>query len=73
MLLTDVIMPGMSGPELVRQLLARQPKLAYLYMSGYTANLIAEQGVREDSVNFIQKPFSRIGLAQKVRAVLDGK
>ncbi|NCA81858.1 MAG: PAS domain S-box protein [Opitutae bacterium] len=72
LLLTDVIMPGMNGPELVRQLLARQPKLAYLYMSGYTANLIAEQGVREDSVNFIQKPFSRIGLAQKVRAVLDG-
>ena len=73
LLLTDVIMPGMNGPELVRQLLTRQPKLAYLYMSGYTANLIAEQGVREDSVNFIQKPFSRTGLAQKVRAVLDGK
>ena len=72
MLLTDVIMPEMNGPDLVRKLLASQPRIACLYMSGYTANLLAEQGVNEDSSNFIQKPFSRGSLARKVRSVLDG-
>ncbi|MGD9782648.1 MAG: PAS domain S-box protein [Kiritimatiellia bacterium] len=67
LLLTDVIMPEMNGPELVQRLKERFPALRHLYMSGYTANLIAEQGVRDDSVNFIQKPFSRKSLAKKVR------
>ena len=67
LLLTDVIMPEMNGPELVQRLKERFPALRHLYMSGYTANLIAEQGVRDDSVNFIQKPFSRKTLAKKVR------
>ena len=66
LLLTDVIMPEMNGPELVRRLKQRFPGFKHLYMSGYTANLIAEQGVRDDSVNFIQKPFSRKTLAKKV-------
>ncbi len=72
LLLTDVIMPEMTGPELVRRLHQQHPRLHYLYMSGYTANLIAEQGVREDSVNFIPKPFTRKALAQKVREAIDG-
>ncbi len=72
LLLTDVIMPDLSGPALVKRLLERWPSLKYLYMSGYAANLIAQEGVREDGVNFLQKPFSRKALAQKVRAVLDG-
>jgi PAS domain S-box-containing protein len=72
LVLTDVIMPEMNGPDLVRQLLERHPDLVCLYMSGYTANLIAEQGVRDDGVNFIAKPFSRNGLARKVRDALDG-
>ena len=72
LLMTDVIMPGMNGPELVRQLLTRQPKLAYLYMSGYTANLIAEQGVKEEGTYFLAKPFSRQAIARKVRQALDG-
>jgi len=69
LLLTDVIMPEMNGPELVQRLLNDHPQLPFLYMSGYTANLLEEKGVREDSVNFIQKPFARETLAQKVQSV----
>ena len=69
LLLTDVIMPVMTGPDLVQQLLKDHPRLPFLYMSGYTANLLEEKGVREDSANFIQKPFSRETLAKKVQSV----
>ncbi len=69
LLLTDVIMPEMTGPDLVQRLLKDLPQLPFLYMSGYTANLLEEKGVREDSANFIQKPFSREILAQKVQSV----
>ncbi len=71
LLLTDVIMPGMNGPELVQRILTWRPGLVYLFMSGYTANLIAEHGVKETSANFIHKPFSRIQLAGMVRKALD--
>ena len=71
LVLSDVIMPEMNGPELIRQMLERHPTLRYLFMSGYAANLIAKQGVREDSVNFIQKPFTRKSLAQTVRRAID--
>ena len=70
LLLTDVIMPEMTGPDLVQQLLKHTPQLPFLYMSGYTANLLEEKGVREDSLNFLQKPFSREALAKKVQSVL---
>ena len=71
LLLTDVMMPDMSGPELVRQALAVRPDLPHLYMSGYAANLLAEKGVRDTGAGFLQKPFSRIQLARKIRDVLD--
>ncbi len=70
LLLTDVIMPGMNGPELVRHLLEKHPRLKYLFMSGYTANLLAEQGVKENNADFIQKPFSRKMLAEKVKSAI---
>ena len=70
LLLTDVIMSGMNGPELVRQLKDTHPSIRHLYMSGYTANLLAEQGVKENNANFIQKPFSRNALARKVKDAL---
>jgi len=73
LLLTDVIMPGMNGPELVQQLLPRDPKLKHLFMSGYTANLIERQGVKATLTSFIQKPFSRKLLAQKVRTAIDAR
>ena len=71
LLVTDVIMPGMSGQDLHGLLRARQPGLRCLYMSGYTAEVIAHRGVLEEGVNFLQKPFSAAELARKVREVLD--
>ena len=70
LLLTDVIMGGMNGPDLVGHLRATRPDLRYLFMSGYTAHLLAEQGVQDGSARFIQKPFNRSALATKVREVL---
>jgi len=72
LLITDVIMPGMSGKELAGQLVERQPNLIVLFISGYTGQVIAQQGVLEPGVEFLQKPFSPATLAQKVRDVLDG-
>ena len=71
LLLTDVIMSGMNGPELARHLQERHPAIKHLFMSGYTANLLAEQGVKENHSSFIQKPFSRNTLAKKVQETLD--
>jgi len=71
LVLTDVIMPAMSGRELVKKLLARNAKMRVLYMSGYTDNVIAEGGVLEEGLAFLQKPFTPRALMQKVREVLD--
>ncbi|MBV9885910.1 MAG: PAS domain S-box protein [Acidobacteria bacterium] len=71
LLLTDVIMPGVSGRELAKRVLARQPSVRVLYMSGYTYNVIAENGTLERGVAFLQKPFTPSGLVEKVREVLD--
>jgi two-component system, cell cycle sensor histidine kinase and response regulator CckA len=71
LLLTDIMMPGVSGRELARRITARHPRTKVLYMSGYTDNVLAQGGVLEDGVSFLQKPFSPAALAQKVRDVLD--
>jgi PAS domain S-box-containing protein len=71
LLMTDVVMPGMNGRDLAAKLLSRHPDLRVLFMSGYTANVIAHQGVLEEGVHFLQKPFSRKELAAKVREALD--
>ncbi|EKD38572.1 MAG: PAS/PAC sensor hybrid histidine kinase [uncultured bacterium] len=71
LLVTDVIMPGMNGRDLAERLQADKPGLKCLFMSGYTADIIANQGVLDENVCFIQKPFSRVDLAAKVRQVLD--
>ncbi|NLG35371.1 MAG: PAS domain S-box protein [Lentisphaerae bacterium] len=71
LLLTDVMMPEMNGPDLVQSFLKLRPLIRYVYMSGYTANLIGDRDIRDDSPRFVQKPFSRHTLARKIRAVLD--
>jgi CheY-like chemotaxis protein len=71
LLITDMIMPGMNGKELAGQLVARHPTLKLLYMSGYTADVIAHHGVLDMGVHFLQKPFSHVELAAKVREVLE--
>jgi len=71
LLLTDVMMPGMSGRELAKRLTERYPHLRVLYMSGYTYNVIAEGGTLEEGISFVQKPFTPQVLAQKVREALD--
>jgi CheY-like chemotaxis protein len=72
LLLTDVVLPEMNGRDLAKNLLARHPHLRRLFMSGYTANVIAHRGVLDAGVHFIQKPFSIGSLAAKVREALDG-
>jgi CheY-like chemotaxis protein len=71
LLLTDVVMPGMSGHDLAKRLTAQHPNLRVLYMSGYTYNIFAENETLEDGLSFLQKPFSPKTLAQRVRAALD--
>jgi two-component system, cell cycle sensor histidine kinase and response regulator CckA len=70
-LLTDVVMPAMNGRDLARNVLSLHPHVKRLFMSGYTADVIAHRGVLDDGVHFIQKPFSLDDLTAKVRAVLD--
>ena len=71
LLLTDVVMPGISGRELAKRLTSRYPKMRVLFMSGYSFNIIAHGGMLEDGVAFLQKPFTPSALADKVREVLD--
>ncbi len=71
LLVTDVAMPGMSGLELAKRLLAERPGLETLYISGFTENEILQKGLLDTSVNFLQKPFASVALVQKVRTLLD--
>jgi len=73
LLITDVVMPEMNGRDLVKNLQSLYPSLKHLFMSGYTADVIAHHGVLDEGVAFIQKPFSRQDLAAKVREVLESE
>ncbi|NTW48312.1 MAG: PAS domain S-box protein [Chlorobiales bacterium] len=71
LLLTDVIMPNMDGKQLAERLCEARPNLKVLFMSGYTASALTHDGVLEEGVHFIGKPFSRDTLAREVRKILD--
>jgi PAS domain S-box-containing protein len=70
LLMTDVVMPEMNGRDLSERIAAIHPGIRLLFMSGYTADIIAHQGVLDDGVAFIQKPFSMTDMAEKLREVL---
>ena len=69
--LTDVVMPGASGPELTRQLIEQRPGLRVIYMSGYTEDTIVQHGVLKPGIAFLNKPFTSDTLGRKIREVLE--
>ena len=71
MVISDVIMPQMSGPEMVRKLRVDEPDLKILFMSGYTESMIGKHGVLDQELHYIQKPFGQNEIAQKIRETLD--
>jgi CheY-like chemotaxis protein len=71
LVLTDIVMPKMSGHDLVARLLHIQPQMKILYMSGYTDIALIHKGMLDSDIKFIQKPFTPLDLARKIRGILD--
>jgi FixJ family two-component response regulator len=70
-LLTDVVMPGGSGVEVARSLLARAPTIGVIFMSGYTDDAITQHGVLSPGALFLEKPFNQDSIGRKVREAMD--
>jgi DNA-binding response OmpR family regulator len=71
LLLTDVVMPGLSGPDLAKRLCIGRSDLPVLYMSGYTDEALGPHGVLEEGIALLEKPFTRGSLLRKLRELLD--
>lgn len=71
LLLTDVVLPGQNGRDLANDLRALCPKLRILFISGYPENVVTKNGIQEDGMFYLPKPFSLRSLTRKVRHVLD--
>jgi len=72
-LLTDVVMPQMSGKELADKIRAAHPRTKVLFISGYTDDVLGQKDITNRDAALLQKPFNRSALAHKVREVLDGR
>jgi FixJ family two-component response regulator len=72
LVLTDIVMPNLSGPALAEALRVRHPEVRVIMTSGYTDDVMLRHGLQDGAVSFIQKPYSALALARKVREVLDG-
>jgi len=73
LMLTDVVMPQISGRELARLLGQMRPEMKVIYMSGYAEDVLLRQGVLDESIDFLQKPFRQYELTAKIRKVLDSQ
>jgi CheY-like chemotaxis protein len=73
LLLTDIIMPGLNGRQLVEKARDKYPDLKVLYMTGYSRNAVVHQGRLDEGVDLLQKPISQAELAHRVRVILDRK
>ena len=71
LVLTDVVMPGLSGADLTQQLIEQRPALKVIYMSGYTEDAIVHHGVLKPGIAFLHKPFTAETLEKKIRDVMD--
>jgi CheY-like chemotaxis protein len=73
LVLTDVVMPGLSGPQIAEQLVTRNPDLQVVFMSGFTDDMVVRHGVLASGDHFVQKPFTSATLVRKIRHVLDAR